>query len=69
MTRKYIKYGAEHINIIKPFIILNIINRVPVKCIADKLDMSYDTLAKMMYKNGIRVIDVRYGSKKIKGEV
>ena len=69
MNRQYTKYGAEHINIIKPFSILNIINRVPVKCTADKLDMSYDTLAKMMYKNGIRVIDVRYGSKKIKGEV
>ena len=61
MTRKYTKYGAEHIDIIRPFIILNIINRVPVKCIADKLDMSYDTLAKMMYKNDIRVINVRRG--------
>ena len=66
MTRQYTKYPKEHIEIIKPFLLLNIINRVPVREIAEKLEMNYATLKQMMNQSGIKVINVRHGYEEIK---
>ncbi len=61
--RKYTKYPKEHIDIIKPFLVSNIKNGVPVKEIALKLGMNYETLTRMMYRNNIWVRNERRDKK------